>query len=124
MDLIRKEQIDGKVFLGRTLWRVMGHSAPWEDEISAGFARFSLERGVMKAHRHEREVIYVLDAHGASARFGYELETMDHKTELHAGDVLRFHDREWHIFDLEDETSFLDIFWVFSVPQNHTEDAN
>lgn len=124
MDIIKRAELAQNVCLGRTIWRAVGINAPLEDEISVGFTRFSLKDGAMKAHKHEREVIYVIDACGASARFGSDPTQLGNSTQLRNGDLLRFPEGEWHIFDLQDENAYLDILWVFSVPQNHTTDAD
>ncbi len=123
MDITSREGIEPKAYCGRHIWRVMGADAPWGDDMSCGFARFTLADGNMKAHKHERELIYVIDAKGAKARFGAAQDKMDQQRALHGGDLLRFGEDEWHIFELADEDAYLDIFWVFSVPQNHTVDA-
>ena len=120
MDLLKRDELDSKRMLGRTIARAMGDNAAVSDEISCGYARFSLADGMMIPHKHEREIIYVIDAKGCSTRFGTEKERMDQSFKLEAGDLLRYHEGEWHIFDMEDEESYLDIFWLFSCPQNHT----
>lgn len=123
MDIIRREDIKKTVCLGRTIWRAVGAEAALDDSISVGFTHFSRKNGIMKAHKHEREIIYVLDSKGATARFGSESDRLKNATVLRPGDLLRFQQDEWHIFDLADETSYLDILWIFSVPKNSTIDA-
>lgn len=123
MDLLKKSEIHEVVQLGRTNWRAIGNNAVLSDSVSCGFARFSLKDGKMIPHKHEREIIYVVDAKGVAARYGMDREHMDETKTLSSGDLLRFHDGEWHMFEMENEESYLDILWLFSVPQNHVVDA-
>jgi hypothetical protein len=120
MDLIKRENLKEKQLLGRHLWRALGDDACFNDEVSVGFALFSLSSGKMKPHKHEREIIYVIGAKGASARFGKSKEKMDDVLALNPGDLLRFHEGEWHIFEMEDKNSYLEIMWMFSKPMNNT----
>lgn len=119
MDQIRRENLNEQFLVGRDLWKAIGASAPYEDTISAGFARFSLKNGKMVMHRHEREIIYVLDAKGVTTQFGFDPNNLEER-RLQTGDLLRFHEDEWHIFKMDDEESYLDILFFFSIPQNHT----
>ncbi|MBE6969137.1 MAG: hypothetical protein E7442_03310 [Ruminococcaceae bacterium] len=124
MDLVRREQLPQQDLLGRSIWKAFGEKAVFPDNVSGGFARFSLQHGKMKAHRHERELILVLDAQGAAVRYGPSPEGMGEAVALQKGDFLRMQEGEWHIFDLADENSYLDILWFFGVAANHTEDAD
>lgn len=119
MDLVKRRDIAEQKALGRSLWRILGENAPFGDEVSAGFARFSLAEGQMVPHMHEREIIYVIDAKGAHTRYGKSKEAMHTRAALRPGDLLRVQEGEWHVFEMDDEDAYLDIFWVFSCPQNH-----
>ena len=120
MDIQRRETIPMITALGRNIWCAMGTGAPLDDTVRCGFTRFSLAQGKMIPHCHEREIILVLDAKGCTAKYGSSKASMPESRRLQGGDLLRFHDGEWHVFEMDDEESYLDIFFVFSVPQNHT----
>ncbi|OZC55547.1 hypothetical protein CH267_13335 [Rhodococcus sp. 06-621-2] len=124
MDVLTKNGIEERLPapLGRRMWRALGDEAHLSDSVSCGFARFTLDRGAMIPHRHEREIILVLNAEGARARAGFDKATMGEGIELHEGQILRMAEDEWHVFDLDDESSFLEIYWFFSVPMNRLEE--
>lgn len=122
MDKLIREEIPTFKQLGRTNRRAIGGNAVLADTMSCGFARFSLADGKMVPHKHEREIIYVREAKGVTARYGAEPTKLDGSSRLNTGDLLRFHDGEWHVFDMDDEDSYLEIFWVFDIPQSNNVD--
>lgn len=123
MDYLRREDLDQRQMQGRITCAAFGKEGIAKvtaDDAFFGFATFSPKYGKMKPHYHENEIMYVLDADGASVRFGETQNTMDTKMALKKGDIIRARDGEWHIFEFDHEDSFLDIIAVFAVPLCHT----
>ena len=123
MDFIKKSDLPEVVQRARTNWRAIGGNAKVEDSASCGFCHFSLENGTMIAHKHEREIMYVVDAKGTTVRFGPESDKMTGSVRAEAGMIMRAADGEWHVFEMDDKDSYMDIIWFFDVPQNHATEA-
>lgn len=123
MKCVRREDLTPLTLQARQIWRVYGENAAVDDRLSYGFAHFAPEYGPMKPHKHEREWIYVLDAHQATARYGTDFGSMNSSSHLKAGDFLRFEDQECHVFEFGSNAGYLDILWGFEIPMNHTVEA-
>lgn len=123
MDLARKENLPVIEKTGRKMSRAYGDNALFpDDNISVGFGRLTPVFGQMPPHRHEQEIIYVLEVNNVSLRYGPEWAQMEGSHKLAAGDMMRFAKGECHQFIMEGEDSFLDFMFIFSVPLNHTEE--
>lgn len=106
---------------GRLIQRIFGNKAVCETELAnMGFAHFSeAEYGPMSCHYHEDEIIYVLDAKDAYTLYGDSKASMTNRMELCAGDVLRYHAGERHIFKFSTPDGYLDILFFFSQGTTH-----
>jgi len=123
MDYLRRENLEEKQMLGRMTCAAFGKAGIAKvaaDDAFFGFATFAPKYGKMKPHYHENEIMYVLDADGASVRFGETQQAMDTKMALKKGDIIRARNGEWHMFEFDCEDSYLDIIAFFSVPLCHT----
>ena len=54
--------------------------------------------------------------------YGPTKETMTTREPLHAGEIIRAKDGEWHLFDFDSEDGFLSIIAFFGVPIGHTKE--
>ena len=77
----------------------------------------------MKPHYHEDEYMYIVDAKDAFVTYGPTKETMTTREPLHAGEIIRAKDGEWHLFDFDSEDGFLSIIAFFGVPIGHTKEG-
>lgn len=115
MDYIKRESLHNIKAPGRIIQRAFGEDAfISEQNANMGFAHFSLDNGKMKSHMHESEIIYVLDAKDVYTKFGRAEDEMTNKKELKAGDLIRFSQNEWHIFEFNNSEGYLDIIFFFS----------
>jgi len=101
---------------GRLIQRIFGNNSACEiDNANMGFAHFSEEEyGKMPCHYHEDEIIYILEVRDAYTEYGETRESMNNRKELKAGDVLRFHNGEFHVFKFTSKEGYLDILFFFS----------
>ncbi len=67
----------------------------------------------MKPHYHEDEYMYIVDAKDAFVTYGPTKETTTTREPLHAGEIIRAKDGEWHLFDFDSEDGFLSIIAFF-----------
>ncbi|MFO7917227.1 MAG: hypothetical protein R6V13_04005 [Anaerolineae bacterium] len=118
MKLIKREDVSKKSLPGRVIQLVVGD----EDAVSAsdvmtmGFARYSAESGPMAPHRHEEEIVYVLDAQDGWTRyggFGDEPDELGAPVPLEPGMTLHFPEDEWHVFGF-DEGGHVEIIFFYS----------
>lgn len=126
MDYLRREDLEEKQMLGRMTCAAFGKEGiarVTADDAFFGFATFAPKYGKMKPHYHENEIMYVLDAVGASVRYGAAQQTMNTRLALKKGDIIRAREGEWHVFEFDSEDSFLDIIAIFSVPLCHTVES-
>lgn len=126
MDHLRREDCPVRIMQGRTTSIAIGaegFAAIGTDDAFAGYATFAPKYGVMKPHYHENEIMYIVEAKDAFVRFGDSPDNMVKRYELHAGEIIRARNGEWHIFEFSDETGFLDIIPFFAVPMCHTIEA-
>ena len=116
MEFFRREDAVEVNASGRLIQRVFGDNSACEiDNANMGFAHFSEEKyGKMYCHFHEDEIIYVLDAKDAYVEYGELQDNMPNRKELQAGDVLRFHNGECHVFKFTTKDGYLDIIFYFS----------
>lgn len=45
---------------------------------------------------------------------------MTNRLDLHAGEMIRAKEGEWHMFNFENEDGFLSIIAFFGIPLGHT----
>lgn len=123
MDHLRRADLPEKEMLGRVTSAAIGAegiAAVATDDAFVGYATFAPRYGQMKPHYHENEIMYVVDARGASVRFGAEKDAMDTRQELRKGDIIRARNGEWHLFEFDSDDGFLDLVCFFAVPMCHT----
>lgn len=115
MNYVRREDITKTIAPGRIIQRAFGTDAYFTvDNANMGFAHFSPEYGKMPCHVHEDEIIYVMNANDAYVKYGPSENDLSNKKELNAGDILRFSEKEWHIFEFTCVQGYLDIIFIFS----------
>lgn len=118
MHVFRRNEIE-KVFLpGRVIQKAVGRDAYSESEkITAGFARYSSESGVMEPHRHAEEVIYIVSAQGGWIRYGESMNHMPTKVPLETGMVLHIPELEWHVFEYNNN-GHVEILFIYGQVDN------
>ncbi len=115
MDFVLRKDIKKIDAPSRVIQRAFGFDATvYVDNANMGFARFEAALGKMPAHVHEDEIIYVLEAKNAVVTYGKSENEMTQKRQLGTGDLIRFHEGEWHVFDFTSEDGFMDILFFFS----------
>lgn len=124
MDHIRKEDLKEAQMLGRVASAAFGKEgiAAIPADSFVGYATFAPKYGKMKPHYHEDEYMYIVDAKDAFVTYGPTKETMTTREPLHAGEIIRAKDGEWHLFDFDSEEGFLSIIAFFGVPIGHTKE--
>ena len=124
MDHIRKEDLKEIQMLGRANRAAFGDGrvAAVPADCFMGYATFAPKYGKMKPHYHEDEYMYVVDAKDAYVLYGPTRDTMTTREPLKAGEIIRAHEGEWHMFDFEKEDGFLSIIAFFAMPMGHTKE--
>ena len=125
MQIINRKDIPGKVFPGRTRWPAFGseEAAFQIDDASVGFARFSLEAGPMEPHKHENEILYVLDCKDAFMLYG-DTKDVQSKQPLQVGDIFRMKEGEWHCFSFENQEGYLEMITFYATADRHVVTAS
>ena len=124
MDHIRKEDLKEVQMLGRANRAAFGDEryAPYKADCFVGYSTFAPKYGKMKPHYHEDEFMYIVDAKDAYVLYGPTKETMTNRLDLHAGEMIRAKEGEWHMFNFENEDGFLSIIAFFGIPLGHTKE--
>lgn len=87
--------------------------------LMAAFARFSYAYGKMDTHYHQNEYMYVIDAKNAVVRHGMDLNDLVTE-EIHAGEIIRPVQGEWHRFDFTSDDGYVDFLNFFAETPPHT----
>lgn len=113
MKIIERSDLAEERLPGRVIHKAIGKDgfSP-SGRMTMGFARYSAESGKMEPHHHAEEIIFVLDAMDAWARYGDSPEKLGDPHPLEAGMILHFPVLEWHVFEY-DEGGFLDILFFY-----------
>ena len=124
MDHVRKEDLKEGKMLGRVASAAFGQEgiAAIPAECFVGYATFAPKYGQMKPHYHEDEYMYIVDAKDAFVTYGPTKDSMNTREALHAGEIIRAKDGEWHLFDFDSGDGFLSIIAFFGVPVGHTKE--
>lgn len=98
---------------GRLIQRAIGsESFSPSDNLTIGFAHYSVESGPMEPHKHSEEFIYVLDCQDGWAEYGPEKERLPNRVNLSQGTILHIPQGEWHAIRYADG-GFVDIVFVY-----------
>lgn len=81
--------------------------------LMAAFAEFSYKYGVMDTHYHQNEYMYIIDAHNAVVKHGFDLDNLVTET-LCPGEIIRPVDGEWHRFDFISDDGYVDFLNFFA----------
>lgn len=81
--------------------------------LMAAFAEFSYKHGVMDTHYHQNEYMYIIDAHNAVVKRGFDLDNLVTET-LHPGEIIRPVNGEWHRFDFLSDDGYVDFLNFFA----------
>ena len=124
MDHIIKENLKEIQMLGRANRAAFGDErvAAVPADCFMGYATFAPKYGKMKPHYHEDEYMYIVDAKDAYVLYGSTKDSMDIREDLHAGEIIRATEGEWHMFDFDSEEGFLSIIAFFAMPMGHTKE--
>ena len=113
MKLITRKDIVGEALPGRTIQKAVGkQSVSSSGKMTIGFGYYSNDQGPMEPHQHAEEVIYVVDAKKARARYGPEKDRLAESIDLEPGMLLHFPELEWHVFEY-DGGGYLDIMFIY-----------
>ncbi len=125
MDHIKKEELKEIRMLGRANRAAFGDPqyAQVEAGCFVGYSTFAPKYGTMKPHYHEDEYMYIVDARDAYVLYGPTKETMTERQDLHAGEIIRAREGEWHMFCFDSDEGFLSIIAFFGMPIGHTKEA-
>ena len=74
--------------------------------LMVSFAHFSYVYGKMDTHRHQNEYMYVVEAKDAVVSHGMDLENLITE-DLHAGEIIRPVNGEWHRFDFTSDDGYV-----------------
>ncbi len=126
MKLIKREHVPKKSLPGRVIQLVVGDegAVSASDVMTMGFARYSAESGAMAPHRHEEEIVYVLDAQDGWTRYGGvgdEPDELSAPVPLEPGMTLHFPEDEWHVFGF-DEDGHVEIIFFYSQADVYSEE--
>jgi hypothetical protein len=118
MHFFNKDEIEKDFLPGRVIQKAVGREAHSESEkITAGFARYSSESGVMDPHRHAEEVVYIVSAQDGWIRYGESKDHMPNKVPLEMGIVLHIPELEWHVFEY-DTYGHVEILFIYGQVDN------
>ncbi len=119
MDMVRRDELEEVKLPGRFISKAVGIDGPiFCSGMTVGFARYCEEAGPMEPHRHAEEIVYVVAADGrARFRCGGDKSCSDRGEELHAGDIVRFEEDEWHVFEY-DAGGALEIIFFYGCAGN------
>ena len=119
MDMVRRDELAEVKLPGRFISKAAGIDGPiFCNGMTAGFARYCEEAGPMEPHMHAEEIIYVIAAEGrARFRCGGDKSCSDGGGELRAGDIVRFEEGEWHVFEY-DAGGALEIIFFYGSASN------
>ena len=126
MDHLKREDCPVRIMPGRSTNVAIGAegiAAIGADDAFVAYATFAPKYGTMKPHYHENEIMYVKDAKDAFVRYGDSTDCMVKRDALHAGEIIRARNGEWHIFEFGSEDGYLELIAFFAVPMCHTVEA-
>lgn len=118
MEFLRRDDIKRNELPGRVVQNAVGrNSALTSEKMTVSFCRYSAESGPMAPHNHAEESVVVLDCRNAFVCWGSGPDSLEHRAELHTGDLMHFPELEWHVFGYE-EGGFLDALCIYGQVTN------
>jgi len=124
MDHLKKTDIPGEKLAGRTVYGVFGAERYIKtDDASMSYCHVAPGLGDMEPHRHDVEVIYIVDAKDAAFHCGKEPGNLDTVVELEKDDVVLVEKGDWHRFCFTSGEGFIDLIAFFpeAAPQIETK---
>jgi hypothetical protein len=104
--------------VGRVLQKAVGKDGfDKSRKMTVGFARYSLESGIMKAHNHAEELLYILAAKNSWLRYGATKDDLSDPVPFERGTMIHFPDLEWHVFEFG-EDGYVDLIFFYGQVDN------
>lgn len=114
MEIITRREVPENKLLGGFMQKAVGRSG--DDYFSNSsifnidYCRYCAEAGPMEPHMHAEETVQILDTDRAFARFGVEKRHLPNKIYLQKDITLDIPEREWYIFEYDEESSLEILF--------------
>lgn len=118
MKFTKRKQVKKINLPGRIIQKVVGKdSFIKSNKMTMGFARYSVESGVMQPHHHAEEIVYIISAKKGWVRYGLYKNQLGTKMILESGMTLCFDELEWHVFGY-DLGGHVDIIFFYGQVNN------
>jgi hypothetical protein len=118
MKVIHRREVPVTSLLGRDLNKAVGKDGfDASAKMTVGWARYSKKSGVMEAHQHAEELLYIIDAKDAWIRFGPTRDKLGERVPFVPATMIHFPELEWHVFEYADD-GFADLIFFYGQVDN------
>ena len=118
MRVIHREEMEKIHLPGRVIEKAVGKDAlSSSQEMTVGFAHYSIDSGPMEPHRHAEEVVFITSSQGGQIRYGDDPKQLDVIVLLEEGMILHIPESEWHVFEFE-EKGHVEIIFIYGRVNN------